>query len=72
VTDLSAAEARAIMLAAQGFATPRQQTADAKAVRALVEQLGVVQIDSVTYSCGRTICLRSRGSARTTRRISIG
>jgi len=39
--SLSLAEARAIALAAQGFAAP------AKSVRALVERLGVVQIDSV-------------------------
>jgi uncharacterized protein YcaQ len=47
VVKLSAAEARAIALAAQGLATPRPARAGAKQVRALVEQLGVVQIDSV-------------------------
>jgi uncharacterized protein YcaQ len=44
---LSAAEARAIALAAQGFAGPRPAKVDRRAVRALVERLGVVQIDSV-------------------------
>ena len=45
--ELSAAEARAIALAAQGFTTPRPARVDRRAVRALVERLGVVQIDSV-------------------------
>jgi hypothetical protein len=44
---LSLAEARALALTAQGFATPRERAADRRALRALVEQLGVVQIDSV-------------------------
>ena len=43
----SAAEARGIVLAAQGLATPRPAVIDVRAVRAAVEQLGVVQIDSV-------------------------
>ena len=47
MSDLSAAEARAIVLTAQGFATPREHAPDHKDVRTLVEQLGVVQIDSV-------------------------
>jgi hypothetical protein len=44
---LSLAEARALALTAQGFATPRERAVDRRALRALVEQLGVVQIDSV-------------------------
>ncbi len=42
--QLSAAEARAIAIHAQGLARPRAEAPD---LRALVEQLGVVQIDSV-------------------------
>jgi len=45
--DLSADEARRIAIAAQGLAAPRPPAADAAAVRAMVERLGVVQIDSV-------------------------
>ena len=44
---LSLAEARAIALATQGLAAPRPAKVDAKQLRGLVEQLGVVQIDSV-------------------------
>jgi hypothetical protein len=44
---LSLAEARALALTAQGFATPRVQPANRPAVRALAEQLGAIQIDSV-------------------------
>lgn len=44
---LSASHARAIALATQGLATPRPARVDARMLRALVEQLGVVQIDSV-------------------------
>jgi uncharacterized protein len=44
-TDLSAAEARRVALAAQGFDRPRVSTP--RAVRATVERLGLVQIDSV-------------------------
>src|SRR3954451_5487861 len=42
---LSAAEARRVALAAQGFAEPRR--ADGRAVRRLFDRVGLVQIDSV-------------------------
>jgi uncharacterized protein YcaQ len=44
---LSAREARAIALAAQGLAAPRPTHVDTRRLRAMVDQLGVVQIDSV-------------------------
>jgi len=45
---LSLAEARALAITAQGLAGPREAPkTDRRAVRALVEKLGVVQIDSV-------------------------
>jgi uncharacterized protein YcaQ len=44
---LSAAEARSLALAAQGLAGPRPAAVDRRAVRALVERLGAVQLDSV-------------------------
>jgi uncharacterized protein YcaQ len=47
-TQLSAAEARRVALGAQGLATPRPAAAPgARQLRAMVERLGVVQIDSV-------------------------
>jgi uncharacterized protein YcaQ len=46
-TDLSAADVRAIALAAQGLAAPRPRSVDRKQLRTTVERLGVVQIDSV-------------------------
>jgi uncharacterized protein YcaQ len=46
-SKLSASEARAIAIGAQGLAAPRPARVDGKALRAMVEQLGVVQIDSV-------------------------
>jgi uncharacterized protein YcaQ len=45
--DLSAREARAIALAAQGLAAARPRAVDRRGLRAMAEQLGVVQIDSV-------------------------
>jgi uncharacterized protein YcaQ len=45
--SLSAKDARAIALAAQSLAGPRPEAVNGRAVRSLVEQLGVVQIDSV-------------------------
>jgi len=47
MTDLSASEARRIAIAAQGLATPRPARAGRRELRALVEQLGAIQIDSV-------------------------
>ena len=44
---ISLAEARAYAITAQQLVGPREQKADRKAVRALVDKLGVVQIDSV-------------------------
>lgn len=44
---LSAAEARALAITAQGLAGPREGKPDRRGLRALVDQLGVVQIDSV-------------------------
>jgi uncharacterized protein len=44
---LSLAEARAIAITAQGLTGPRDAGADQRALAALVDQLGVVQIDSV-------------------------
>jgi uncharacterized protein YcaQ len=44
---LSSSEARAIAVTAQGLAEPRPPRVDLKAVRALVQRLGVLQLDSV-------------------------
>ena len=44
---LSAREARAIAITAQGLATARPAQVDAPALRALIQALGVIQIDSV-------------------------
>ena len=45
--SLSAREARAIAIAAQGLAQPRPAVVDGGALHALVDRLGAVQIDSV-------------------------
>lgn len=45
--EVSALEARRIALAAQGFARPRPARATLRHVRATIERLGVLQIDSV-------------------------
>jgi uncharacterized protein YcaQ len=45
--SISITDARRIAIAAQGLATPRPLRTDRRALRALVERLGVVQIDSV-------------------------
>lgn len=45
--DISAAQARRIALAAQGFGKARPQTASARHVRDQARKLGVIQLDSV-------------------------
>lgn len=45
--SLTAAQARRIALAAQGFAEPRPPAVDARRFRRLARRLGVIQIDSV-------------------------
>src|SRR5690349_18822428 len=47
MSTFSAKEARGIALAAQGLAVPRPAKVDARAIKGLVDRLGVVQIDSV-------------------------
>ena len=44
---LSAAEARRVALAAQGFADGRPAQADGRALRGVIKQVGLLQIDSV-------------------------
>jgi uncharacterized protein len=48
-TGLSAAEARRVALAAQGFAEPRRP--DGRAIRRLFDRVALVQIDSVNVLC---------------------
>jgi len=46
--QLSLAEARGVMLAAQGLFDPSRQKADLEAVAGLVDRLGAVQIDTIS------------------------
>ena len=61
---LSAAEARRIALAAQGFAEPRR--ADGRAIRRLFDRVGLVQIDSVNVLARAHYLPLFAGSAPTT------
>jgi hypothetical protein len=67
--DLSAADARRIAITAQGLAAPRPPAVTAAELRAMIERLGVVQLDSVKC-CRRSF--GSRGCMRkTVRKRSI-
>src|SRR4051812_42820772 len=46
-SEISAAEARALAIGAQGLATPRPAAVTQPMLRALADRLGVIQIDSV-------------------------
>lgn len=47
LADLSSEEARRIAIAAQGLAAPRPAAVDGRALRAMIDRLGAIQIDSV-------------------------
>ncbi len=47
LTTLASHEARAVALGAQGFAVPHQTAVEIDHVRAMIDRLGVIQIDSV-------------------------
>ncbi|QGN31684.1 winged helix-turn-helix domain-containing protein [Microlunatus sp. Gsoil 973] len=48
---LSAAEARRIVLAAQGFGGPRPASVRPRQIRAVLDRVGVLQLDSVNVLC---------------------
>ena len=66
-STLTAAAARRIALAAQGFDRPRpSRPPSVNQIASLVGRLGVLQLDSVNVFCAPTTCRCSRGWARTT------